>query len=157
DSLRGDRVGVVAFAGETMSYPLTVDYEAAKLFWRDLQPDDMPVGGTDLGRALGAATELLTRVRKPDAKHKPAQVILLLTDGEDTEGRGVAAARAAAAAGIKVFTLGIGSTDRPYVQLYDEDGHAAGMLADGEGRPVRVGLDESALRQIAQLSGGEYF
>src|SRR5207237_2975456 len=57
DTLKGDRVGLVAFAGETMSYPLTVDYEAAKLFWRDLQPDDMPVGGTDLGRAIGAATD----------------------------------------------------------------------------------------------------
>jgi Ca-activated chloride channel family protein len=51
DSLHGDRVGLVAFAGETLSYPLTVDYEAAKLFWRDLTPDDMPVGGTDIGRA----------------------------------------------------------------------------------------------------------
>ena len=156
DGLKGDRVGVVAFAGETLSYPLTVDYEAAKLFWRDLGPDDMPVGGTDLGRALGAATDLLVRVRKPQAKHQPAQVIVLLTDGEDTEGRGLEAAREAAKAGIKIFTLGIGSTDAPYVQLFDEDGHASGMIADESGRPVRVGLDEAALRQIAQVSGGEF-
>src|SRR5437763_15007863 len=91
DSLKGDRVGLVAFAGETMAYPLTVDYEAAKLFWRDLQPDDMPVGGTDLGRAISASQELLKQshdaaiARRPDRKHIPAQVILLLTDGEDTE------------------------------------------------------------------------
>src|SRR5207302_21551 len=75
DTLRGDRVGLVAFAGETISYPLTVDYEAAKLFWRDLQPDDLPVGGTDLGAAIKAATELLVSVRAREGKKRPAQVI----------------------------------------------------------------------------------
>jgi Ca-activated chloride channel family protein len=162
DSLKGDRVGLIAFAGETLSYPLTVDYEAAKLFWRDLGPEDMPVGGTDLGRAIAAAGELLKESRqaelkrRPNAKRHPAQVILLLTDGEDTEGRGVDAARAAAADGVKIFTLGIGSNERPFVQTYDEDGKPNGMLSDGDGRPVRVGLDEQALKQIAQVSGGEY-
>ncbi|HEY1585993.1 MAG TPA: VWA domain-containing protein, partial [Polyangia bacterium] len=101
DTLKGDRVGLVAFAGETMSYPLTVDYEAAKLFWRDLSPDDMPVGGTDLGRALTVATDELVRVRAREGKKRPAQVILLITDGEDTEGKGIDAARKAAALGIK--------------------------------------------------------
>ncbi|MGZ3442281.1 MAG: VWA domain-containing protein, partial [Polyangia bacterium] len=156
DTLRGDRVGLVAFAGETMSYPLTVDYEAAKLFWRDLGPDDMPVGGTDLGRALGASTELLTHVREREGKKRPAQVILLITDGEDTEGQGVAAAKKAAALGIKIFTLGIGSNDKPPVPLYDEDGKQHGYVSDENGEPVRVGLDAAALQQIASLTGGEY-
>ena len=44
DGLAGDRVGVVAFAGETLGYPPTTDYAAVKLFWRDLGPWDMPVG-----------------------------------------------------------------------------------------------------------------
>jgi Ca-activated chloride channel family protein len=163
DTLKGDRVGMVAFAGETMSYPLTVDYEAAKLFWRDLGPDDMPVGGTDLGRAVRASTELLVRVRRPDRdekkeeKKRAAQVILLLTDGEDTEGQGIAAAREAAKQGIRVYTLGIGSNDKPYVQLTDAEGKPAGYLEDAEGKPVRVGVDEAALRQIAAVTGGDYF
>ncbi|MGZ5748241.1 MAG: VWA domain-containing protein, partial [Caldimonas sp.] len=156
DTLRGDRVGLVAFAGETMSYPLTVDYEAAKLFWRELGPDDMPVGGTDLGRALGASTELLTHVREREGKKRPAQVILLITDGEDTEGQGVAAAKKAAALGIEIFTLGIGSNDKPPVPLYDEDGKQPGYVSDENGEPVRVGLDAAALQQIASLTGGEY-
>jgi Ca-activated chloride channel family protein len=161
DTLKGDRVGLVAFAGETLSYPLTVDYEAAKLFWRDLGPDDMPVGGTDLGRAIDAGRDLLKHAREAELKRRPTgrrpgQVILLLTDGEDTEGKGVEAARAAAREGIKIFTLGIGSNDRPFVQTFDEDGKPNGMLQDPDGRPVRVGLDEAALRQMAAVSGGDY-
>ena len=51
--LAGDRIGIVAFAGETMEFPMTVDYAAAALFFRELGPYDMPVGGTAIGRALG--------------------------------------------------------------------------------------------------------
>ena len=64
-TLGGDRVGVVAFAGETLTYPPTTDYAAVKLFWRDLGPWDMPVGGTAIGRAISAAlTELVALARK---------------------------------------------------------------------------------------------
>ncbi len=157
DRLRGDRLGLVAFAGETMSYPLTVDYEAAKLFWRDLGPDDMPVGGTDLGRAIRAGLELLQRGKKASDRRKGAQIILLLTDGEDTEGQGMAAAKEAAAAGVRIYTIGIGTGDRPFVQLYDDKGAASGFLTGENGEPVRVGLDEGMLRQMATATGGEYF
>src|SRR5439155_6396894 len=64
DNLKGDRVGLVAFAGVTLSYPLTNDYAAAKLFWRDLGPDDIPVGGTNLAGALHDALELLAHARQ---------------------------------------------------------------------------------------------
>ncbi|MCA1664606.1 MAG: VWA domain-containing protein, partial [Myxococcales bacterium] len=156
DSLQGDRVGLVAFAGETMAYPLTVDYEAAKLFWRDLTPDDMPVGGTDLGKAITVATEELKSVRAREGKKRPAQVILLITDGEDTEGKGLDAAHKAAALGIKIFTLGIGSNDKPPVPLYDEDGKQHGYVTDEAGEPVRVGIDAASLQQMAAVTGGEY-
>ncbi|MEO6951272.1 MAG: VWA domain-containing protein [Polyangia bacterium] len=159
DELHGDRVGMVAFAGETLAYPLTSDYEAAKLFWRDLQPSDMPVGGTDLGRAISASQELLDRsaARAPAGKRKPGQVILLITDGEDTEGRGLQAAKAAAAHHIRIYTVAIGSKERPFVPLTDEDGKSAGYLAGADGEPVRVGLDEEGLRKIASVTGGDYF
>lgn len=159
DDLKGDRVGMVAFAGETLAYPLTSDYEAAKLFWRDLQPSDMPVGGTDLGRAINASQELLDRsaARAPAGKRKPGQVILLITDGEDTEARGLSAAKAAAAHGIRIYTVAIGSKERPFVPLTDEDGKSAGYLAGADGEPVRVGLDEEGLRKIASVTAGEYF
>ena len=157
DELKGDRVGMVAFAGETLSYPLTSDYEAAKLFWRDLQPSDMPVGGTDLGRAINASQELLDRSAARAGKRTPGQVILLITDGEDTEGRGLSAAKSAATHNIRIYTVAIGSKERPFVPLTDENGNAAGYLQGSDGEPVRVGLDEEGLRKIASATGGDYF
>src|SRR4029078_9380872 len=61
--LPSDRVGVVAFAGETLTYPPTTDYPAIKLFWQDLHPWDMPVGGTAIGRAIPASLDQLGALR----------------------------------------------------------------------------------------------
>ncbi len=159
DEMKGDRVGLVAFAGETLAYPLTTDYEAAKLFWRDLQPSDMPVGGTDLGRAITVATELLDRsaARIGEGRRKPGQVMILITDGEDTEARALDAAKIAAAHGIRIYTIAIGSKDRPFVPITDEDGKPTGYLNGNDGEPLRVGVDEVGLKKIAALSSGEYF
>jgi Ca-activated chloride channel family protein len=97
--LTGDRVGVVAFAGDTMEFPMTTDYAAIETFLRDLGPYDMPVGGTAIGRALVASKQVLerARVRAPagDAskpEERAAQLVILLTDGEDHEGEPVRAA-----------------------------------------------------------------
>src|SRR5262249_51618536 len=100
--------------------------------------------------------ELLTRGKKPDDKRKGAQVILLLTDGEDTEGQGQSAAQEAAALGIRIYTLGIGSEERPFVPLSDGEGKTTGYLSGPDGEPVRVGLDEGGLRQIAAATGGDF-
>ncbi|HEX9101587.1 MAG TPA: tetratricopeptide repeat protein, partial [Polyangia bacterium] len=105
---------------------------------------------------LTAATDELKSVRAREGKKRPAQVILLITDGEDTEGKGIEAAKRAAALGIKIFTLGIGSNDKPPVPLYDEDGKQRGYVVDDNGDPVRVGLDVAALKQIAAIGGGDY-
>ena len=85
--LPGARFGAVAFAGEPMSFPLTSDGAAIAQFFRQLEPNDMPVGGTAIARALERARELLAR----DPKSKEhVRVIVLVTDGEDLEGDPVA-------------------------------------------------------------------
>jgi Ca-activated chloride channel family protein len=95
--LPGARFGAVAFAGETMKFPLTSDGGAIAQFLRQLSPNDMPVGGTAIARALEAGRELLAS--DPAAKdHK--KVILLVTDGEDLEGDPVQEAQAAAPASV---------------------------------------------------------
>ena len=156
DGLAGDRIGVVAFAGETLSYPPTTDYDAVKLFWRDLNPWDMPVGGTAIGQAMKASLDLLTRLRAAGGPTR-AQVILLLTDGEDTDSEPLAMADEAAKLGVKVFTVGIGSRSGELIPDYDETGQITGYVKDADGKYVTSRLAEDMLVQIAQKTGGEYF
>ena len=118
-------MGLVAFAGETLTYPPTTDYDAVKLFWRDLSPADMPVGGTAIGRAVTAATEMLSRLRAEGGQTRD-QIILLLTDGEDTESQPLDAAEQAAKLGIKIFAVGIGS----------RSGELVPDLGEGEAAPA---------------------
>jgi Ca-activated chloride channel family protein len=155
DDLAGDRLGLVAFAGETLKYPLTTDYAAAKLFWRDMKPEDMPIGGTAIGRAVAAATDMLVRARTSGRPR--AQVILLLTDGEDTESEPLAAAAEAAKLGIKIYSVGIGSKSGELVPELADDGTLTGYLRRDDGGYVSSRLDEEVLRRMAQTTGGEYF
>jgi Ca-activated chloride channel homolog len=155
DHLSGDRVGLVAFAGETLTYPPTTDYDAVKLFWRDLSPADMPVGGTAIGRALTAATEMLSRLRAQGGETRD-QVILLLTDGEDTESRPLEAADEAAKLAIKIFAVGIGSRSGELVPEVGENDQAAGYLKDRDGKYVTSRLDEDLLAQMGGKTGGGY-
>jgi len=164
DHLAGDRIGLVAFAGETLTYPPTTDYAAVKLFWRDLSPWDMPVGGTALGRAIRAGTDILTRLRThagrdPAAEarvNQRAQVILLLTDGEDTESEPLEAAEEASKLGIKIYTVGIGSRSGELIPTFDEKGQVTGYVKDADGKYVTSRLAEDTLLKIAQKTGGEY-
>lgn len=154
DSLKGDRVGLVAFAGTTMSYPLTSDYTAAKLFWRDMTPLDMPVGGTALGKAVVAANRLLAGVR---GKGPPrAQVVLLLTDGEDHESDPVEAARQSARQGVRIYAVGIGSRSGEPIPLLNEDGTVAGYMPKPDGGFVTTRLDEKTLREMVSITKGRY-
>jgi Ca-activated chloride channel family protein len=155
DRLAGDRIGLVAFAGETLTYPPTTDYAAVKLFWRDLTPADMPVGGTAIGRAMKSSIELLKRLRSRGGESR-AQVILLLTDGEDTESEPLAVADEAAQLGIKIFAVGIGSRSGELVPQVNAEGQVQGYLKDREGKYVTSRLAEDMLNQIAQKTGGEY-
>lgn len=163
NELAGDRVGIVAFAGETMEFPMTVDYGAAALFFRDLGPYDMPVGGTAIGRALTAAQRLLERSSKNDNKEEGNQrsrVVILLTDGEDHEGDPVAAATELAKIGARVYAVGIGTRTGEPIPTYADDGTWTGYLRDGNGQSVLTSLsadNETQLKKIAEATGGKYF
>lgn len=156
-SLGGDRVGLVAFAGEAIQFPLTTDYEAATLFWRDLDPYDMPVGGTAIGRALNSAIRLFENDRLSAQRSK---VIVLLTDGEDHEGDPIEMARQAAQNDIHIHVLGIGGEMPELIPQIGPDGSWTGFQRDNAGEYVSTALtaeNERQLRQIAEVSGGRYF
>lgn len=162
--LTGDRIGLVAFAGDTIRFPLTSDYAAATAFWRDLGPYDMPVGGTAIGKAITAAVRMLRPEDSP-AEEQPnlaqrSKVIVLLTDGEDHVGDPVAAAREAAEKGIAVYVLGIGSDSPELIPRYLDDGTAMGYQKTSEGEYVTTALtagNEDQLREIASVTSGRYF
>jgi Ca-activated chloride channel homolog len=156
DTRGGDRVGVVAFAGEPLTYPPTTDYAAVKLFWRDLGPWDMPVGGTAIGRAIRAALDQLVALRGKGGATR-GQAILLLTDGEDTESEPLQMADEASKLGVKIFTVGIGSRSGELIPEYDEQGKVTGYVKDAEGHYVTSRLAEDMLTDIARRTGGEYF
>ena len=151
---------MVAFAGETLTYPPTTDYAAVKLFWRDLHPWDMPVGGTAIGRAIRASLDQLVALRgKAGASDATrGQAILLLTDGEDTDSEPLEAADEASKLGVKIFTVGVGSRSGELIPEYDEHGQGD-RLRQGS-RTASTSPRGSASRRwprSRERTGGEVF
>ena len=146
--VQGDRVGLVAFSGAAfVQCPLTLDYGALDLFLNALGPELIPAPGTDLGAALRTGMSAF------DPKAETDKVMILITDGEDNEGKGVAAAREAAAKGIKIFVFGIGDPSGGPIPQQEGKG---GFKKDKEGNMVLSKLDEQELREIASITGGRY-
>lgn len=146
--LQGDRIGLVVFSGAAyLQCPLTLDYGAFELFLSQLQPDLVPVPGTDLGAALN------TGLSSFDPKSETDKVVLLITDGEDNEQRGLEAARRAAAKGVRVFGLGVGETSGGPVPASDG---SRGFKKDRQGKVVLSRLHQDSLSQIASTTGGTY-
>jgi Ca-activated chloride channel family protein len=168
EGLDGDRVGIVAFAGETMEFPMTVDYSALGLFFRDLGPYDMPVGGTAIARALEASRRLLNRAAQharpdqsePEEASSRSRIVILMTDGEDHEGDPVAVAHQLADEGIRVYTIGIGTRTGEPIPTYAPDGTWTGYLRDDAGAVITTSLteeNEQQLTEIAETTGGHYY
>jgi Ca-activated chloride channel homolog len=152
--LPGARFGAVAFAGEPLSFPLTSDGGAIAQFFRQLTPNDMPVGGTAIARALESARELLDR-DPLSAKHQ--KVIILITDGEDLEGNPVEVAKAANKQGILVHVVQIGGRAPEPIPEVNELGQVVGMRKDRSGKPLTTSLSsqgEEQLTQVATSGGG---
>jgi Ca-activated chloride channel homolog len=152
--LPGARFAAVAFAGEPMAFPLTSDGAAIAQFFRQLSPNDMPVGGTAIARALEAGRELLERDPK-SKQHR--RVMLLVTDGEDLEGDPVAVAESCKQADITVHVVQIGGRTPEPIPDVNEAGEAHGYRTDDQGKPLTTSLSaegEEQLSKIASSTGG---
>lgn len=149
-SLRGERIGLVAFSGTAFTQcPLTSDYSAFLLYVRDLSVASIPRGGTNLEQALAIAAESLG-----NEGDRP-RVIILLSDGENHEGDPVAAARLAADHGIAIYTVGVGTPEGEIIPVVDEYGRQSYIQTD-DGRIVKSELDEALMQEIARVGGGNY-
>lgn len=150
DKLKGDRIGLIAFAGDAfLTCPLTVDYNGFILSLNDLSPDSIPRGGTNIYKAIEAALE--------GYENTPSQykAIILVTDGDNLEADPLVMARKAKADDIKIYTVGIGTAEGELIQIVDEAGHRQ-YLKDGQGRVVKSRLNEPLLQELALMTGGIY-
>jgi Ca-activated chloride channel family protein len=151
DGLAGDRVGVVAFAGDAVALsPLTLDRSAARLLIESLRSDVVSTPGSDLGRGLRNALRLL-----PD-EEASQQAIVLFTDGEDLEGGLEEAAAAIERRGVRVIAVGVGTPAGETIPVLDERGYQVGVKTDAAGQPVVSRLDARSLRALASRTRGQF-
>ena len=143
DKLHDDRIGLIIFAGSSfVQLPVTTDYVSAKMFLSSIDAGSVPVQGTAIGDAIHTAMKSFS------AQSEKSRVIILISDGENHEDDAVAAARAQA--GIRIYTVGVGSSAGQPIPVDGE------LLRDKDGNIVVSRLDEKTLRQVADAGGGAY-
>lgn len=152
DTLSGDRVGLVAFSGEAQTMvPLTLDYGTVQLVLRDLEPGWL-MPGTDLSAAIDKGLQMFRRSKVP-SKYA---VMVLMSDGEEQDAKAVEKAKEAAEAGIRIYTVGIGSKEGVPIPEPSKNGEVA-YHKDRFGNIVTTHLEESTLQEIANITGARYF
>jgi len=154
DGLQTDRVSLVVFSGTAMTQcPMTLDYEVLKGFLEYLDTSTVSLPGTNIGSAI------MTGINKFDLENPAVdKVMVLLTDGENNIQDVVTpleAAKIANRKGIKIYTIGVGTTEGAYVPSGNPFGPK--YLTDRWGRPQATRLDEPTLVDIANATGGQYF
>lgn len=153
DSRRGDRVGLVIFAGQPfLRFPLTRDHASALAVLDALQPGEaLAPPGSNIAAAIEMSRDTLERAEAPG-------VLVVVSDGETHAGNAVAAAEAARQEDIQVFTVGVGTTDGANVPIGGGlSGRPSALKLDARsGQPVVSRLDADALREVAEAGGGRY-
>ena len=144
-----DRLGLVAFTGDAfLECPLTIDDTAFRQSVEALDVNTLPQGGTAIAEAINTA---LTAFKERESY----KVLVLLTDGEDNDGGALEAAQNAAKAGLKIFTVGIGTAEGDLLRVTDANGNSD-YVRDEQGNVVKSHLNESLLEQIAGAASGFY-
>ncbi len=150
--LRGDRIGLIVFAGEAyVQFPLTTDYSAANLFLSAVSVNSVPQPGT----AIGPAIELALKSFKKDEETKKA--IVVITDGEDHEGDLKKPIEEAKKMDVSIYAIGLGSPAGVPIPVYDKYGNKVGYKKDNQGNIVLTKLDEATLQEITSEANGKYY
>ena len=145
DGLKQERVGVVVFAGEAVvQLPVTADYRMAKAFAKRISPSLISVQGTALGTALSTA------IMSFGGESENSRAIIVVTDGETHDNDALDIARQAAEAGIRIYTIGIGTPEGAPIRMNGD------FIRDENNEMVVSKLDEKLLQQIASVTGGAY-
>lgn len=150
--LNGDEVGLTVFSGASFTlFPLTSDYNTARSFLDIARPGIVSQPGTAIGDAVRTA------LRGFDETRTSQKVIVLMTDGEDDAAAMKTAADEAAKAGAMIYAIGFGSSTGDVIPEYDAQGQLIGVKKDENGETVISALNEDALREMANTTGGKYY
>lgn len=146
DKLQGDRAALLAFSGDVREVtPLTHDRATLEIFVGTMTPEDNVKGGTDIGGVLDRALTMF------DGRTGAHEAVILLTDGEDLEGKGLEVARRAKERNIKVFVVGMATAEGGKIP----DG-PRGFVRDENGKEVVSRLGRESLVAIAEETGGAF-
>ena len=150
DELQGDRVGLIAFAGRAfLQAPLTIDYDAVIEAVNDLDTKTIPEGGTNISSAITLATQSFGKSAMGN------RALIIFTDGEELSGDAVKTAKAAADAGVRIFTIGVGTPQGSLIPVTSDNGETS-FVKDSAGQVVKSKLDDKRLREVAEATGGFY-
>jgi Ca-activated chloride channel family protein len=147
--LINDRIGLIVFAGEAyVQLPITTDYASARLFLASINTDVVPTQGTAIGSAIRLSTNSFSQQEDIN------RAIVLITDGENHQDDAIEAAEAAFEKGIKVYTVGMGSSEGAPIPA--TPGNKSNFLKDRAGNVVITKMNADLMRQISEAGNGEY-
>lgn len=158
DSLSGDKVGLVAFAGSAVTLsPMTTDKSAMKMFIESLNTNAVTTQGTDFRRALSECYLDLQRggIDGDDDK-SVTKVIVIVSDGEDNEKGAIDQAEKIAGEGIRIFALGVGTEQGGQIPMRDNNGNLLGYKKDKSGQTVITKSTGDSLKALAEAGKGTY-
>jgi Ca-activated chloride channel family protein len=148
--LKGDRIGLIAFAGDAfLTCPLTVDYSGFLLSLEDLSPASVARGGTNIGVALKEA------FKQYDTAGGKYKAVVVITDGENLEEDPMPMVEKAKQKEIKIFSVGVGTKEGELIQFVNDKGELD-FLKDAQGNIVKSRLNEDLLQKMALATGGVY-
>ena len=151
-NLNGDRVAIIVFAGSSHLYlPLTSDYEAALLFLNQIDTDMIPTKGTNLSSAFNTA---LSAFADDTEKFK---VMMIVSDGEDHEGKAIELAKEASKFGFIINTVGVGSEIGSLIPLKNNQDNSISYKRDNNGKLITSTLNKTILKEIALAGNGSFF
>ena len=150
NELGSDRIGVVAYAGSAFPVlPLTTDYGVAKMFVQSMTPGMVSSKGTSIEDAIKISESYF------DPKSKTSKLVILISDGEDHSEGAKATAEEAKKAGLKILTIGVGTTKGGPIPL-KRNGVVESFQRDRQNEVVITKLNESSLQEIAKITEGKY-